>query len=349
MRSAFLACVSVGLSLFTSSLTAQVQPANVTRPGSRPASPAVSSPALPQALMECDPNQCEAANGGVWVFEGSQGQGMWRAGPVGSLIIEKFDGRTIVVSRADPPHTATSWAAGPDGYFRAVYTGTIHGDEIAGTVVSSLNPANPAPWHATVVKNLCVPFADCPLTMQQMLDLGGNLYQAGLHLAGERCFRVAAEQGDTDGEAYLAFVLYQDKANPAKAAEAFQWATKSAAGNSGLGELLLGRMYQHGIGTTVNLQLAKHWLDKGHADIKQAEEAEAQRQAQQRSQASAQTLVQGLVLGAILAAIVGGSGGSSAADSSDSFNNWQTQRRGADEQDWYRQSGSMGGPPSERL
>jgi hypothetical protein len=324
MRSAFLACVLVGLSLFTSSLTAQVQPANVTRPGYRPASAAVSSPAPPQALTECEANQCETAGAGgaVWIFEGNRGQAMWRFGPVASLSIDKFDGHTIVISRTDPPNSASSGFA-PGGQFRAVYSGTIHGNRIDGTVVWNGDTSHSGTWYAAIPQKLCVPFADCPLTMQQMLDLGGNTYQAGLHLAGERCFRVAAEQGDTDGEAYLGFVLYQDKGNPARAAEAFKWATKSAAGNNGLGEILLGHIYQHGVGTAPNAELAQSWLDKGHAKMKQDEAAQVQQQVRQViGQAAVET-----VLGLMLSAATGDTSGGDPA--------WEREKRTTE--DYFQQ------------
>jgi hypothetical protein len=233
---------------------------------------------------------------------------MWRFGPVASLSIDKFDGHTIVISRTDPPNSASSGFA-PDGQFRAVYTGAIHGNRIDGTVVWNGDVNHAGTWYAAISQKLCVSFADCPLTMQQILDLGGNMYQAGLHSAGERCFRVAAEQGDTDGEAYLAFVLYQDKGNPARAAEAFKWATRSAAGNNGLGEVLLGHIYQHGVGTAPNAELAQSWLDKGHARMKQVEAAQLQQQARQAiSQAAVET-----VLGLMFSGVMGDTDGVESA------------------------------------
>ena len=125
-------------------------------------------------------------------------------------------------------------------------------------------------------------------------------------MAGERCFRVAAEQGDTDGEAYLAFVLYQDKGNPARAAEAFKWATKSAAGNNGLGEILLGRLYQQGVGTAPNAELAQSWLDKGHARMKQVETAQVEQQARQAIGQAALETVLGLMFSAATGDTSGG-------------------------------------------
>jgi TPR repeat protein len=110
---------------------------------------------------------------------------------------------------------------------------------------------------------------------------------------------------------YLSLLQEQGKTGAAQgAAEAFKWAIKSAAGNNGLGEILLGHIYQHGVGTAPNAELAQSWLDKGHAKMKQVEAAQIQQQARQ---AVSQAAV-GAVLGLMFSGVMGDTDGVESAD-----------------------------------
>ena len=66
----------------------------------------------------------------VWVFNGAEGTATSPANPAGSRItIERFDSDSIVVRRVDE--------AGPTAGLTALYTGTVHGTHMVGTVQRS--------------------------------------------------------------------------------------------------------------------------------------------------------------------------------------------------------------------
>ena len=63
----------------------------------------------------------------VWVFNGTEGTASSPANPAGSRVtIERFDSDSIVVRRVDE--------AGPTAGLTALYTGTVHGTHMSGTV-----------------------------------------------------------------------------------------------------------------------------------------------------------------------------------------------------------------------
>ena len=334
MRSAFFACVLVCLSIFTSPLIGQGQNPNVPHPPRKQVSTPSGDQAsgAPQQLTECEGGQC-----GAWVFEGSRGLGMWAKGAIADLTIRQFDGRRIVIYRDDPVGSFSSpW--GINGHFTALYTGTINGDQVRGTVL--WNGRDSGVWSATLSKGSCS--RDCPLETQQMLDLGADLYQAGLHVAAARYWRPMAVQGNSDAEAYLAEVMYEQKGDAAAAREAFDWATKSADQGNGSGELVLGSLYKHGYGTPVNMQQAKYWINKGQADTK-AQQAQAQQQAQmQQAQSDNKALLRDLAIAAIVTAYLGGGGTDSPSPSGTTTEDIQ---RRTNEMNWYQQGGAAGGPP----
>jgi hypothetical protein len=150
---------------------------------------------LPGALLECEGDQCARGGGGaLWVFDGLRGEAMWRYGAVADLTIEKFDGHTIALSRADPPGTYSSRWAGPDGYFRARYTGTIQGSRIDGLVYFNGDTSHPGTWFATVAQAPCGAGTACPLTLDQVRQLKDRAQSAQLLEAASLCSKIVSSQ-----------------------------------------------------------------------------------------------------------------------------------------------------------
>ena len=91
-----------------------------------------ASPAPPARLLVCEaPNDaCTLPNAsypGEWHFEGTEGSAATPNGPAGArLTIERYDGQTIVIRRFD--------RSGPTAGLSGLYTGTIEGNKISGTV-----------------------------------------------------------------------------------------------------------------------------------------------------------------------------------------------------------------------
>jgi hypothetical protein len=106
--------------------------------------PPKSQPAVPVTMTECEgTNNCA-----TWTFLGLQGNGQWPSGEVANLNVEASpDSDTVVIRRAD----STGSSAG----LTAIYTGTRHGDRVAGEFTSSW-PGHwnnkSGNWYATVQK-----------------------------------------------------------------------------------------------------------------------------------------------------------------------------------------------------
>ena len=93
---------------------------------------------------------CEgAADGcGTWSFQGKLGEGRWTIGTVGNLTIDYFEADSVSIRRVD---VTGAWKG-----LVALYTGTLKGDRIEGTM-TWLWPGHPAPyligttdWYATI-------------------------------------------------------------------------------------------------------------------------------------------------------------------------------------------------------
>jgi len=155
--------------------------------------PAVAA-RLPAAMLQCEQDQCtRGGGGGLWVFDGMQGEAMWRFGAVAALTVRKFDGKVIVIDRADPPGTYSSRWAGQDGYFRAIYTGVIRGNRIDGQVVWNGNTAHPGTWYATMTDSPCSPGSACPLSIDQVRQLGQRAQEAKLFRSAAVCSKIAGD------------------------------------------------------------------------------------------------------------------------------------------------------------
>jgi hypothetical protein len=254
---------------------------------------------MPGAIRECEGPQC-----GVWVFQGNKGQAMWQGGAIADLTVEKFDGRAFLISRADPVGSVSS-PYGINGHFTARYVGTINGDHIDGTVTFNGNERDVRPWSATIPTNLCNPMQNCPLNISQLEQLGDNSFGHDLYSAAISVLTVTAQQGDAEGQAMLAFVLYEDQKPHARNSEAFVWSKKSALGNNSDGQIMLGKFYREGFGTPANQEFADYWMAKGHAQRKLDEQALAQNQ-QARANAQAAFMM------ALITSFMGSGDGSSS-------------------------------------
>ena len=99
---------------------------------------------------ECQGEQCipQDEKKGTWVFHEYLGDAHWSDGAVAKLVIERFDESGVAMPRIDLG-TSTSYG------MTAVYTGTLKGNRIEGTVVWSWsghwNDQHPSgKWSATV-------------------------------------------------------------------------------------------------------------------------------------------------------------------------------------------------------
>ncbi len=161
--------------------------------------PAQPPARMPSAMLECEGDQCTRGGGGaLWVFDGMRGEAKWHYGAVADLTVEQFDGRSIVLSRADPPGTYSSRWAGRDGYFRARYTGTLRANRIDGSVYFNGDTSHPGTWFAIVSESPCNPGTPCPLGMDQIRELGARAQNARLSQAYALCTRIANAQDAAD-------------------------------------------------------------------------------------------------------------------------------------------------------
>jgi hypothetical protein len=114
-----------------------------------------SGPGTPLAITECENEQCAAGkiggNVATWTFEGPRGVAVWpQSNTAATLVVERFDpgvGGGVVIHRTNIPGSAAQG-------LRAVYTGTVSGDEINGEVIwtggASTQGAERGSWHASI-------------------------------------------------------------------------------------------------------------------------------------------------------------------------------------------------------
>ncbi len=107
---------------------------------------------FPSAITEteCQGDQCatNSETHGTWAFHGYLGNAEWSNGATAEIVVERFDEGGVVMRRIDLP-MSTSFG------LTAVYTGTLKGNRIEGTVVWSWsghwNDTHPSgKWSATV-------------------------------------------------------------------------------------------------------------------------------------------------------------------------------------------------------
>jgi hypothetical protein len=115
-------------------------------------STASAGPKTPLAISECENNECTAGkiggNVASWIFHGPRGVALWpQARTASTLEVERFDRGGVVIRRTNIPGSS---AAG----LTAVYTGTLSGDEINGTVTWTWagfkQGSAQGTWHAKI-------------------------------------------------------------------------------------------------------------------------------------------------------------------------------------------------------
>jgi len=90
--------------------------------------------------------------------------------------------------------------------------------------------------------------------------LGDVFYEFADDLAFAE-YRLAASQGDPDGQADLAVMYQTGRGTEKDPQKAFALAGSAAQHGSVIGETLLGYLYEHGIGVTANCAQAKHYYE----------------------------------------------------------------------------------------
>jgi hypothetical protein len=322
MRSPFavLLALSFSIGAYTSleaqaGTQAQRSPASGNRSTSPYRSNISSGPAVPRALYQCEADQCTSPNGGggaVWVFEGRRGQALWKFAAIASLTVEKFDGRTIVIHREDPNPSYSSPRFADlkkrvDGVFFADYVGTIRGNRVTGTV--TWNGGGHGTWYASIHDDFCMQMSSCPISANQLLQLGQNSVHAKLYNVGYECFRIAALQKNFDGLGLAGLMMVKGLGTPANPSAGLALLNQSAIHGSYFGEDGLAQVYDRGIpGVPRSPELAAFWK-KAAADEQQQEAAQAEsqrraRQMAQQQQLNADLLVGGVIVGLILGAAV---------------------------------------------
>lgn len=234
---------------------------------------------FPGVIMECDGDQCTRGGGGaIWIFEGQHGQAKWHYGAVADLTIERFDGRTVVIRRVDPAGSYSSRFVPPGQLFTAVYTGTIDGDRIDGTVSWG------GTWYAKIPRRPCNPFAECPLDANQVLELGQNAAQAKEYSAALFSFLISAEQGNASAQSLAGVMLSKGVGAARDYDAAFRLLQQSAEQDDYNGELGLAQMYETGLGPSQQKdpERAAFWRNRAK---KRAEELRAQQVRQAQTQA----------------------------------------------------------------
>lgn len=317
--------------------------------------PAQSAPsiAVPAVIYECEGDQCTRGGGGaVWLFQGRNGQAMWHYTAVASLTVQYFDGQVIRIHREDPNPSYSSpryadLTKRPDGVFFADYQGTVRGNRIDGTVV--FNGGGSGIWYATLPTTACLPNEGCPLSADQLMQLGKNAVDARLPSSALICFYSVALQGNSEAQ-NLAGLMFRDgigtRADPDTGNSLLE---KSASQGNPQGELSLSQTYQDGIGVPRDADKALYWKNAAIAKIQQLRDQQAQRE-------TAKNVGTLIIIGAI-AALFAASASSHSGDSADSEesgrrdpndypNDGVRMKRNYDVQDWFSRGGGVQGPPS---
>lgn len=264
-----------------------------TKSAATPSEPHIApGPLVPTAMYQCEADQCTSPNGGggaLWLFEGRRGQALWKFAAIATLTVQKFDGHIIVIHREDPNPSYSSPRFADlkkrvDGVFFADYVGTIRGNRVTGTV--TWNGGGHGTWYATIREDFCVPMAGCPVSANQLLQLGQNSVHAKLYSVGYECFRIVGLQRNFDGLGLAGLMMVKGLGTPANPSAGLALLNQSATHGSYFGEDGLAQVYDKGIpGVPRSPELAAFW-QKAAADEQQQEaaQAESQRRARQMAQ-----------------------------------------------------------------
>jgi hypothetical protein len=236
---------------------------------------------------------------------------MWGYGAEAELTVDYFAPPTVGVSRADAPGTYSSRWAGPDGYFRAHYEGSISGMSVSGPVYFNGDQKHPGTWSAETNESLCQTAKGCPLTIPQLLKLGSIAMKAQQPEVAYASFKMASQQGNADAKASVGAMLIRGSGTEQDASQGVRLLQESANAGSYIGQSTLATFYETGIGVPKNLDEAKRW----HA---QADLTRQHAEAEENAKAATGTFAIGaaVVLGLLLLGAIAGDG--SGADASDS-------------------------------
>ena len=297
--------------------------------------------AFPEAISQCEQDQCTRGGGGaIWIFEGRHGQALWHFGAVADLTVESYDGRTVVIRRSDPVGTYSS-RFGPGGHFTAVYTGTVQGDHIDGTVI--WNGTGHGTWYATIPKSLCNPFTQCPLNANQVVQLGQNAAKAKQYSAALHCFLIAGWQGNAGAQSLAGLMLRDGVGARPNYPAAFHLLQKSAEQDDYNGELGLAQMYESGMGTPKDPEKAAFWKNRAQ---KRAQELRAQQAQRQMNQAVGVLLFLGLAAAIVADAALDGPDNYHSPDHSNDAMDQLNRRQGRLNFDYWSNGGTdLQAPP----
>lgn len=243
----------------------------------------------PAMLLECENSgPCNSA----WRLNGSEGDAVWYArNPVrAKLTIVRWTPQDILIRRVDSS----------DGD-SAVYTGSIKGDHVSGTVIWS-TPNHPGAsagkWSASVPQTVCQPQAS--LSPAEALQIGQNALMFSLERQALDCYTAAAASGDATAQTAVGFIYLRGYNNVVAQdyEKAFFWLLKAADQGVYSAQKEVADMYQLGRGTKKDLTLSKFYGDKA-AEQKRDFERQQDRADRARSD-MLHTFVFGAVLGAAL-------------------------------------------------
>jgi len=244
---------------------------------------------IPVGLDVCE-GGCLNSDGnlGTWIFHGQRkGKAQWsRGGQVATVTIERFDTASIRILREDSPNSSSPG-------FTAQYEGTIHGNRIDGTVSATWPnhfPKGHPPghvqyqWFATIPQTTCSPAAT---DAQEATEIGGKAVRFRQPLSAFGCFLIAAQKGDGQSKAIIGLMYRDGIGTKVNYDEALRWLKAGAIQDDYNAQLGLAQMYEVGIGTRPDPQLAQMWRQRAENNpvvVRARQQAAQQAQQQQFNQ-----------------------------------------------------------------
>lgn len=201
---------------------------------------------------------CESAADGCsnWSFQGREGYGNWSNCVAANLSVVQFDGNTATVRRFD---STGAWQG-----LSALYTGTVTGDQIEGTMSwlwqgHGQFTIGTVPWHAT----MGVASAGYKVAVDKAMECGASASTAKNYPMALHWYSYAEREGNVRASVFIGILLVngpqgipQDYPNALKRFE--------YAGSKGdtLGMNNAALMYQRGLGVHVSPERVKYWGDR---------------------------------------------------------------------------------------
>ena len=244
---------------------------------------------IPVGLDVCE-GGCLNSDGnlGTWIFHGQKkGKAQWsRGGQVATVTIQRFDTASIRILREDLP---TSSFPG----FTAYYEGKMRGNRIDGTATATWPghfPNGHPPgrvqyqWFATIPETTCSPAST---NSQDATEIGGKAVRFRQPLSAFGCFLTAAKKGDGQSKAIVGLMYRDGIGTSVNYEEALRWLKAGAIQDDYNAQLGLAQMYEVGIGTTPDANMAKMWRQRAENNpvvVRARQQAAQQAQQQQFSQ-----------------------------------------------------------------